>query len=81
MKTLIISNEEMRNIINIVTFLEEPDLLITGVIKQLKKKKKQRGGVFCMLLGTLGSNMLWNMLASKELIRPGERIIRAGLDF
>ena len=34
-----------------------------------------------MLLGTLGSNMLWNMLASKELIRPGERIIRAGLDF
>ena len=41
MKTLIISNEEMRNIINIVTFLEEPDLLITGVIKQLKKKKSK----------------------------------------
>ena len=46
MKTLTISNEEMRNIINIVTFLEEPDLLITGVIKQLKKKKKSKGVEF-----------------------------------
>ena len=46
MKTLIISNEEMRNIINIVTFLEEPDLLITGVIKQLNKKQKAKGWSF-----------------------------------
>ena len=59
MKTLIISNEEMRNIINIVTFLEEPDLLITGVIKQLKTKQKAKGwSSLYVVRYTLGSNML-----------------------
>ena len=34
-----------------------------------------------MLLGTLGANLLWNMLAGKGVIRAGQRIGRAWHDF
>ena len=33
--TLIISNEEMNNIMNIIKSIEKPELLITGLVKQL----------------------------------------------
>ena len=34
-----------------------------------------------MLLGTLDASLLVSLLTSKEKIRAGEEIIRAGLDF
>ena len=34
-----------------------------------------------MLLGTLGANLLGNLLTGKDTIRPGKDTIRAGQDF
>ena len=51
--TLIISNEEMNDIIKIVQSLEESGLLIKSISKTIKNEgKEQKGGFIGMLLGT-----------------------------
>ena len=63
---MIISNEEMKDIMKIVKSLQESDLLIKVVTKATENEtKKQRGGFLGILLGTLGASLLGNMLASK----------------
>ena len=53
--TLIISNEEMNDIMKIVKSLKESSLSIKGVSKTIKNEaKEQKGGFLEMLLGTLG---------------------------
>ena len=73
--TLIISNDEMDDILKIVKSLEN-----SGVL--LKVAKEQRGGFFGILLGTLGVSLLGNVLSKglsgKGVIRAGEGTIRAG---
>ena len=55
--TLVISNEEMNNIMKIIKPLEESDLLIKGVSKTNKNEaKRQKGGFLRILLGTLGAS-------------------------
>ena len=55
--TLIISNEEMNDIVKIVNFSEESSLLIKGVSKTIKNEaKEQKGGFLEMLLDTLGAS-------------------------
>ena len=45
--TLIVSNEEMNDILKIIKSLEESGLLIKDVIETMKKEgKKQTGGFF-----------------------------------
>ena len=69
---LIISNEEMNDIINIVKFLEEPGLLIKSVCQKIKNEAKdQKGRFLSMLLGTLGARLLGNLLTGKGTIRAG----------
>ena len=87
MITLIISNEEMNDIMKILKLVEETALLINGISKTIKNKAKQQIGRFLsMLLGTL----LRNLLASKGELKAGEGaiattkgqgIIREGQDF
>ena len=80
--TLIIPNEEMNDIMRIVTSLVQPGLLIKGVFEIIKNKsKEQKGGFFRMSLGTLGASLLRNLLASKGTIKAGEGTIRAAQDF
>ena len=51
--TLIISNEEMNDIMKIVKSLEDSGLLIKGVSETIKNDaKEQKGGFLSMLLGT-----------------------------
>ena len=77
--TLIISNDEMKDIIKIDKSLEDSGLLLEGVSKTIKKKAKEQKGVFLsILLGTLGASFLGNILAGKGINRPGEGIVRAG---
>ena len=53
--TLIISNEEMNNIIKIVQTLEDSNILLKGVTKTIENEtKEQKAGFLSMLLGTLG---------------------------
>ena len=53
-RTLIISNEQMNDIIKTVQSLEDFNILLKGVAKTIKSEtKKQKGGFLSMLLGTL----------------------------
>ena len=80
--TLIISNEEMNDIMKIVKSLEESDLLMKGVSETIKNEAKgQKGGFLGMLLSTLGASLLENLSTSKGTIRAGEGTVRAGQDF
>ena len=80
--TLIISNEEMNNIMKIGKSLEESGLLIEGVRETIKNEaKEQKGGFFAMLLGTLGASLWWNLSTGKGTIRAAEGTIKAGQDF
>ena len=78
-KTLIISNDEMDDILKIVESLEDSGLLLKGVSETIQHEaKEQRGGFLSMLLGTLGASLLGDILSGKGVIRAGEGTIRAG---
>ena len=77
--TLIISNDEMGDIIKIVKSLEDSGLLLKGVTETVQNEiTEQKGGFFSMLLGTLGTSLLGNILIGKGINRAGEGIGRAG---
>ena len=68
----------MKDIIKIVKSLEDSDLLLKGVSETIdNKSNEQKGGFLSMLLGTLGTSLLGNILAGKGLNRAGEGIERA----
>ena len=70
--TLIISNEEMNDIMKIVQALEDSNILLKGVTKTIENEtKEQKGGFLSMLLGTLGANLLGNLLARKGIVKAG----------
>ena len=72
--TLLISNEEMNDIMKIVKALKDSDILLKGVTKTIKNETKERKqGFLGMLLGTLGASLLSNMLAEKGTVRAGYR--------
>ena len=57
--TLIISNEKMKDIIEIVKSLEDSGLLLKGANETIQNEAKERkGGFLSMLLGTLGASLL-----------------------
>ena len=65
--TLIVSNEEMDDIMKIVQALEDSKTLLKGVTKTIKNEiKEQKGRFLSMLLGTLRASLLGNLLAGKE---------------
>ena len=67
--TLIISNEEMNDIMKIVKFLEESGLSIKGVSEAIQNEaKEQKDGFLGMLLGTLGASLLGNLLTGKGVM-------------
>ena len=67
--TLIISNEEMNDIMKIVKSLEESGLFIKGVSQTIKNEaKEQKGEILRMLLGALGASLLGNLLTGKGAI-------------
>ena len=72
--TLIISNREMNDIIEIVQALEDSNILLKGVSKAIENEtKEQKGGFLSMLFGTLGASLLENLLAGKRIVRAGSR--------
>ena len=72
MTTLIILNEETDDIMKTIRSLKQCGLLINGANGTIKNEaKKQRGGFFSMLLGTLGTSLL----TGNSTIRAGEGTI------
>ena len=83
--TLIISNEEINNIMVTIQALEDSNVLLKGVTKTIKNEtKEQKEGFLSMLLGTPRASLLGNSLLGKGIIRAGSRnkkrkgIVRAG---
>ena len=79
--TLIISNNEMEDIIKIVKSLEDSGFLLKGVTGAVQNEaKEQKGGFLSMLLGTLCASLLRNILAGKgvKTTSQGRGINRAG---
>ena len=70
----------MNDIMKIIEALEISGVLLKGVSKTIKNEtKEQRGGFLSMLLGTLGANLLSNLLTGgKGIVRAGDGIVRAG---
>ena len=79
---LIISNEEMENVMKIVKLLEESGLLIKGSNETIKNEtNEQKGGFPSMLLGTLAASLLGSALTGRGVIRASEGTITAGENF
>ena len=81
MTTLIISNEEMNDILKIVKSLEDSGLLLKGVSETIQHEAKEQNGGFLSMLLTLGASLLGDILSKglsgKGVIRAGEGTIRA----
>ena len=80
---LIISNDEMDDIIKMVKSLEDSGVPLKGVSETIKNEaKEKRGGFLSMLLGALGPSLLGDILSKglsgKGVIRAGEVAVRAG---
>ena len=80
--TLIISNDEMDDILKKIKSLEDSGVLLKGVSETIQHEaKEQRGGFLSMLVGTLGASLLGDILSKglsgKGVIRAGEGTIRA----
>ena len=79
--TLIISNDEIHDIIKIVKSLEDSGLLIEGVTKTIQNEvKEHKRGFLSMLLGTLGASLLGNILTGNRIYRAGKGkgVVRPG---
>ena len=73
--TLIISNEDMDDIMKIIEALENSGILLKGVTKTIENEtKEQKGGFLSILLGTLGASLLGNLLLAEGFLRAGEGI-------
>ena len=82
MTALIISDEEIKDIMKMFKSLEESELLIKGISETIKNEaKEQKGGILPVILVTLAASILRNALTRKGIIRAGEGTIRAGQDF
>ena len=56
--TLIISNDDMQDLLKIVKSLEDSGILLNGITETVKNEvKEQKGGFLLMLLGTLGASL------------------------
>ena len=87
---MIISNDEIEDIIKIVKSPEDSGLLLKEVTETVQNEvKEQRAEFLSMLLGTLGASLLGNLLTGKGVYRAGkdrgkginragEGIVRAG---
>ena len=70
MTTVIITTEELNKMMKIIKSLEDSNILSKGATKTTENEtKEQKGGVFGMLLGTLGATLLGNMLARRDNAR------------
>ena len=80
--TLVISNDDMQDLLKIVKSLEDSGILLNGITETVRNEvKEQKGGFLSMLLGTLDASLLGNMLVGRGVIRAGERTVRARYGF
>ena len=78
--TLIISNEDMDDLIKIVKCLDDSGLLLKGVTESVQNEvKEQKGGFLSMLLGTLRASLLGNLLTGRGAFHEGKGVNKKGI--
>ena len=66
---LVIEEEDMNDIMKIIEALENSGNLLKGVSKTIENEtKEQREGFLSILLGTLGANLLGNLLTGGKVL-------------
>ena len=81
-RALIISNEELEDIIKIVKLHEESGWILKKISETVKNEaNKQKVRFLSMLLGTIAASILGSELAWKGVIRADEGVLRAGQIF
>ena len=82
---LIISNNDIQDLLKIVKSLEDSGILLNGFTEAVKNEVKEffiNGGFLSMLSGTLEASLLGDLLtknlSGRGVIRAGEETIRAG---
>ena len=86
--TLIISNDDLNDIMQIIQALEDSGILLKGVTRSVATQtKEQKGGFLSMLLGTLGASSIGNLSSgrglgeqktqAKGMLRAGEGMLCA----
>ena len=69
----------MDDLIKTVKSLEDFGLLLKEITESVQNEiKEQKGGFLSMLLGTLGSSLLENLLTGKGVNKKGKGIQRTG---
>ena len=69
----------MDDLIKIVKSLENSGLLLKGITESVQNEiKEQKDGFLSMLLGTLGGNLLGNLVTGKGVNKKGKGIHRTG---
>ena len=81
--TLVISGEELNDIMKIIQTLEDQGILLKRVTKTVENEvKSQHGGFLSILLRTLRASLLGDLLtknlSGKGTVRGGEETVRAG---
>ena len=81
--TLIISNDDMQDLLKTVKSLEDSGILLHGITETVKDEvKEQKRGFLSMLLATLGASLhgdlLTKNLSDRGVTRAGEGTIRVG---
>ena len=81
--TLIISNDDLNNLLQVIKSLENSSILLDGITETVKNEvKEQKGGFLSMVLGTLGASLLGDLLtkslSGRGVIRAGKGTIRPG---
>lgn len=67
-----IKEKELKDILKIMKSIEENGVFIEGISDTVKQKvNKQKGGLLSLLLGTLASSILGNILSGKGWYRSG----------
>ena len=82
-RTLIVSNNEIEDIIKIVKYLEVSGLLLKGVTETVQNEVKERkGGFLSALLATLDASLLGDLLIGKGIhtTGKGKGIVWVGYD-
>ena len=81
--TLIISNDDMQDLLKIVKSLEDSGILLNGITETVKNEvKEQKVSFLSMLLCTLGASLLDDLLrknlSGRGVVKAGEGTIRTG---
>ena len=76
--TLIVSNDEMEDIIKIGKSLKDSSLLSKEVSVTIQNEDVLKRRFLSILLRALDANLLGNILVTKAMNRGGEGFIRAG---